>query len=120
MDNDELALLLSLDGASYEMASGVIVEFSVRRTTATPQRPHGISYALVLRPKVGGAPWVRFDNAHAIEQGRRRKRMAYDHWHRTTQDRGRPYEFSTALKLLDDFWREVRRALDEKDIPHDL
>ncbi|HEX3881947.1 MAG TPA: DUF6516 family protein [Stellaceae bacterium] len=119
MDDDELALLLSLDGASYEMASGVIVEFTVRRTTATPQRPHGISYALVLRPKAG-APWIRFDNAHGIEQSRRKKRVAYDHWHRTTGDRGRPYEFSTVLNLLDDFWREVRRALDEKNIAHDL
>ena len=47
------------------MAPGVIVEFVARRTDVTPQRPHGISYALVLRPKAGGAPWVRFDNAHA-------------------------------------------------------
>ena len=77
-------MLLSLDGAAYEMASGVIVEFAVRRTPATPQRPHAITYALVLRPKAGGAPWVRFDNAHAVEQrGKGRKRVVYDHWHRT-------------------------------------
>ncbi len=68
MDEDELELLLSLDGAEYEMAPGVIVGFAVRRRKKTPQRPHGISYALVLRPKAGGAPWVRFDNAHPIEQ----------------------------------------------------
>jgi hypothetical protein len=57
-----------LDGAGYEMAPGVIVDFALRRTPATPQRPHGISYALVLRPNAGGAPWVRSDNAHAVEQ----------------------------------------------------
>ena len=53
MVEDELELLLSLDGAEYEMAPGVIVGFAVRRTKKTPQRPHGISYALVLRPKAG-------------------------------------------------------------------
>lgn len=117
----ELELLLSLDGAVYETAPGAIVEFAIRHTKTTPQRPHGISYALVLRPKEGGVPWVRFDNAHAVNQrGRGRKRVVYDHWHRTTNDQGRPYEFTTALQLLHDFWREVKRTLDEKGIPNDL
>ncbi len=81
LSNDgELELLLSLDGAGYEMAPGVLVEFAVRRARITPQRPHGISYALVLRPKTGGAPWVRFDNAHAVGQrGRGRRRVVYYH-----------------------------------------
>ena len=118
---DELELLLSLDQAAYEMAPGVIVEFTVRRTKVTPQRPHGMLYALVLRSKMGGPPWVRFDNAHAVErQGPGRRRVRYDHWHRTTDDKGRPYEFTTVLRLLDDFWREVKRALDERNIPNDL
>ena len=117
----ELDLLLGLDGAVYEMTPGVIVEFTVRRTMATPQGPHGIRYALVLRSRSGGAPWVRFDNAHAVAQpGKGRRRIVYDHWHRTMRDQGRPYEFTSALRLLDDFWREVKRTLDEKDIPNDL
>ena len=121
MDDGELELLLSLDEAAYEMAPGVVVEFMARRTRVTPQRPHGISYALVLRSKPGGAPWIRFDNAHPIAQrGPGRRRVVYDHWHRTSDDEGRPYVFTTALKLLDDFWREVKRTLDEKDIPNDL
>jgi Family of unknown function (DUF6516) len=121
MNGDELELLLSLDGAAYKMAPGVVVEFTIKRTATTPQRPHGVSYALVLRPKTGGAPWVRFDNAHAVTQsGRGRGRVVHDHWHRTEHDEGRPYEFTTASELLDDFWREVKRTLDEKDIPHDL
>ena len=28
--------------------------------------------------------------------------------------------FTTALQLLHDFWREVKRTLDEKGIPNDL
>jgi hypothetical protein len=119
--DNELELLLSLDGAEYEMAPGVIVGFAVRRAKKTPQRPHGISHALVLRPKAGGAPWVRFDNAHTVERrGGRSKRVVHDHWHRTAEDEGRPYAFTTSLKLLDDFWQEVKRTLDEKGIPNDL
>ena|SRR5215472_2197852 len=53
-DEAVLDVLLNLDGRSYEMAAGVIVEFTARRTDATPQRPHGISYVLVLRSKDGG------------------------------------------------------------------
>src|SRR6202035_3037790 len=120
MHEGELELLLNLDGAEYEMAPGVIVEFAARRTRITPERPHGVSYALVLRPKAGGAPWVRFDNAHAIGRRGRGRRTVYDHWHRTANDVGRAYAFTTALRLLDDFWREVKRTLDEKNIPNDL
>jgi hypothetical protein len=120
MDDGELELLLSLDGAEYEMAPGIIVEFAVRRTRITPERPHGVSYAMVLRPKAGGAPWVRFDNAHAVAQRGPGRRVVYDHWHRTAEDAGRPYAFTTALRLPDDFWREVKPTLDEKSIPNDL
>jgi hypothetical protein len=123
MYESELEPLLALDGAAFEMAPGVIVEFMARRVGVTPERPHGISYALVLRSKTEGQPWLRFDNAHGVaarRRGYRPKRMAYDHWHRTAKDKGRPYEFTTAMQLLDDFWREVKRIFDEKSIPHDL
>ena len=56
MDDFELEALLSLDGASYEIAQGYVVEFTARRTDLTPERPHGISYALVFRAKAGGKP----------------------------------------------------------------
>ena len=92
------------------MTGGVIVEFTARRTEKTPGRPHGISYALVLRPKAGGPPWVRFDNSHRVDEkgrGYKRRRITYDHRHSGAKDRGRPYDFTTAIRLLDDFWREV-------------
>jgi hypothetical protein len=123
VEDDELEPLLALDGASFEMAPGVVVEFTPRRTDRTPERPHGINYALVLRPKRGGPPWVRFDNAHGVAdggRGYRRRRIVCDHWHRTARDNGRPYDFTTAARLLDDFWREAKRTLDEKGISHTL
>src|SRR5471032_2328364 len=117
-----LEMLLSLDGASWEAADGFLVEFSVNRTAKTAQRPQGVTYALVFRPK-GGEPFVRFDNANAIERpGSRfvKAPVAYDHWHRDERDSGRPYGFTTAAQLLEDFWREVKRAMNERGIPNDL
>jgi hypothetical protein len=111
-----------LDGASYEAAAGYVVEFMARRTDKTPERPHGISYALVFRPK-DGEPYVRFDNAHAIVRpgGKFVKASkAHDHWHRTENDPGRPYVFTTAAQLLDDFWQEVKRVMSERGLPNDL
>jgi Family of unknown function (DUF6516) len=119
---DELEVLLSLDGASYEAAAGYVVEYVVKRTTKTAERPHGISYALVFRP-VKGDPYVKFDNAHAVKRpgGRFVKTSsAYDHWHRDENDPGRPYAFTTAMKLLEDFEAEIKRTMNAKGIPNDL
>ena len=121
MKNDDLDWLLTLDGASFELASGYVVEFTVKRSPKTDRHPHGISYALVFR-RLGKSPLVKFDNAHAVTRnGRmRRKVIAFDHWHRTESDPGRPYQFESAAKLVDDFWREVKRTMNEKGIPNDL
>lgn len=121
-EDAEIELLLSLDGASFEAAEGYVVEFMARRTDPTAERPHGLRYALVFRPK-DSEPFVRFDNAHAVERpgGKFVKAPeAHDHWHRTTKQPGRPYAFTTAAQLLEDFWREVKRAMDERGIPNDL
>jgi hypothetical protein len=121
-EDSELELLLSLDGASYEAADGYVVEFKAQRTNPTPARPHGVIYAFVFRPN-DGKPYVRFDNAHGVEWlgGKFVKApVAYDHWHQTEDDEGRPYIFTTATQLLDDFWREVKRAMNERGIPNDL
>lgn len=122
LDDAELEMLLGLDGSSFEAAEGYVVEFMARRTEYTPERPHGISYALVFRPQ-SGAPYIKFDNAHAVERpgGKFVKASAaYDHWHRTENDPGRPYAFNTASQLLEDFWNEVRRVMNERNIPNDL
>jgi hypothetical protein len=103
-DEGELEVLLSLDGQCFEAASGYVVEFIVKRTRRTPQRPQGIGYALVFRP-ASGEPFVRFDNAHGIKRPGGRFVKApetFDHWHRGEGDPGRPYPFTTAAQLLED------------------
>jgi hypothetical protein len=122
-DHGGLSAPLDQDGSSFTIGQNALVEFSARRVDPTPERPHGISYALVLRPRSDGRPWVRFDNAHAVDPKRRgygHRRAEYDHWHQTGNDTGSPYTFTTAANVIEDFWREVKRALDEKGIQHDL
>jgi hypothetical protein len=48
-------LILAPDGAVFEMAPGMIVDFAARRVVTSPQRPYRVSYALVFRPKSYGA-----------------------------------------------------------------
>lgn len=43
--------------------------------------------------------------------------QAADHWHRTENDEGRPYEFRDAETLIEDFFNEVERVLNERGIP---
>ena len=111
----DLDPLLILDGASFEAAEGYVVEFKAKSIKASARRPHGLAYSLVLRPRAGGLPLVRFDNAHAVGRNR-----AFDHWYRTVDDPGRPYRFASTAQLLDDFWHAVKRALNERGIPNDL
>ena len=66
-----------------------------------------------------GTRLVGFDNAHAVlaAGGRlKRKPPATDHWHRTDTDPGRPYQFKSAETLIDDFFDEVERVLDERGV----
>jgi hypothetical protein len=55
-----------------------------------------------------------FDNAHSVPaRGGQYKtgNVEHDHWHRTGDDPGRPYQFSTAEQLVLDFFGEVSRIL---------
>lgn len=119
-----LDMLLGLDGRGFENAGGeYVVEFSVKRVKSTAGQPHGIDYALVLRPKRGGDPWVRFDNAHDVGKPGRGYTKATDEWDHRHQNGNGPqkaYRFQGVPKLLEDFWSEVKQVLDEKGLPHDL
>lgn len=44
------------------------------------------------------------------------RQRARDHWHRTEGDSGRPYQFVNVETLLDDFFSEVERVLQERGV----
>jgi predicted transcriptional regulator len=63
--------------------------------------------------------WSASAYAHGVAAtgGRfKRKPPASDHWHRTEADPGLPYQFKNAETLIDDFFEEVERVLDERGI----
>jgi uncharacterized protein DUF6516 len=81
----------------------------------TPVRPHGLRYSFTLHDP-DGRRLVGFDNAHGVpSRGSRYRKpeVVHDHWHRSGDDEGRPYPFTTADQLLADFQAEVERVLTE-------
>lgn len=64
-----------------------------------------------------GTTVLGYDNAHAIPHPKKFKfagrRLPYDHRHRTSKDKGVPYEFESPQRLLEDFFAEVDRVIKE-------
>ena len=114
-----LEFLLAFDGYRHHYQDGYYAKFEIRRTEPTPERPHGLRYSFTLHAP-DGTRLVGFDNAHAVAPvGSRfkKRRVSADHWHRTENDPGRPYHFVSAEKLVDDFFDEIERVLQERGIP---
>ncbi len=114
-----LEFLLAFDGRIHYLEKGYWTKFEIKRVKATEERPHGLSYSFTLHAP-DGARLVGFDNAHGVPAAgaRFKQRLtATDHWHRTENDPGWPYDFKDADTLLQDFLREIRRVLAERGIP---
>lgn len=107
--------LLELNNVRFviDETLGLWVKFTAVRVNKTPERPHGIRYSLTLHDKKNKR-LMGFDNSHAIEFGRKKMvapKRFYDHWHRDSNDKGRPYLYENAGKLLEDFWSEVDKTI---------
>ena len=72
-EDNTLENLLELDGERFVVDDqlGYWVKFEVKRTTITLERPHGVKYSLTLHDR-HNKRIMGFDNAHAIEYGRKR------------------------------------------------
>jgi hypothetical protein len=113
-----LEFLLAFDGRIHHLEGGYWLKFEIKRVEATKERPHGLSYSFTLHAP-DGERLVGFDNAHGVPARGTRFRPvspARDHWHRTGRDPGRPYAFKDAETLIDDFFDEVERVLNERGI----
>jgi hypothetical protein len=95
-----LEFLLDFDGRRHFYDGGYFVKFEIRHAP-------------------DGTRLMGFDNAHAVPAlgGRKKVTAASDHWHRTADDVGRPYQFIDVETLLGDFFDEVERILVELDVP---
>jgi hypothetical protein len=113
-----LDALLALDGVILVVDPNGAhwVKMVVKPVAPSPERPHGISYSLTLHA-TNGERLVGYDNAHAVSAGSgpgRRASAAHDHCHRF--NRTKPYAFSDAATLLQDFWRDVEAVLRERGV----
>jgi hypothetical protein len=107
--------LLDLNGVRYVIddALGLWVKFEVKKVKMTNGRSHNIRYSLSLHDS-SNARIMGFDNAHAIKFGGKRNvasKRTLDHWHCDEGDKGRPYLYENAAKLLEDFWCEVDKKI---------
>ena len=111
-----LDTLLDLDGSILEQEGGYWIKIEVRLMPPSEHARHGIRYSLTLHDKYGTRV-LGFDNAHAVKPPKKFKfagqRLPYDHRHRTSSDKGVPYAFKSAQRLLEDFFAEVDRVIKE-------
>lgn len=111
-----LDTLIELNGQTFFLDEGgsYWVKFEVRRCQISPERPHGLRYSLTMHGP-NGERLVGYDNAHAVPRSKPRQRLqAHDHKHRLRTVK--PYEYSDAASLLDDFWKDVDVVLKEKGV----
>lgn len=109
-------VLLELDGAAWKRIDGYSVKIHARRVVPSPAVPHGIRYSLTLHDPHGNRI-LGYDNAHAVKPSNKFKYagrvLPYDHKHRYASDRGVPYEFKDAQTLIDNFYADVERVVQE-------
>ncbi len=113
-----LEFLLAFDGRIHHLEEGYWIKFEIRRVKSSEERPHGLSYSFTLHAP-SGKRLIGFDNAHGVAAtGSRYKThpRTRDHRHRTESDSGRPYRFVNVETLLDDFFSEVERELQERGV----
>ncbi|WP_233148993.1 DUF6516 family protein [Shimwellia pseudoproteus] len=106
--------LLDLHGYEFHYASGYWWRIEAITVHPSAFRPHGIRYNLTLHNRQNHRIFG-IDNAHGLpppdRPGFTARRVAYDHVHRTTHDRGGPYYFHSAEQLLLDFFAAIDTIL---------
>ncbi len=115
---DKLGLetLLDLNGSIIDQGNGYWIKIDAWRVEADGDILHGIRYSLTLHEPYGKRI-LGYDNAHAVKLPKKFKyvgrRLPFDHKHRHESDQGVPYGFESAYQLLEDFFMDVDRVLQE-------
>jgi hypothetical protein len=108
--------LLDLNGNIIQQEYGYWVEIHAWRVEINTLIPHGVRYSLTLH-QLNGTRVMGYDNAHAVKPSKGFKYagqvLPYDHKHRGITDKGKPYEFKDAYQLLQDFFADVDRIVQE-------
>ncbi|MEK8095776.1 DUF6516 family protein [Morganella morganii] len=113
----ELDILMELDGNRVNREDGYWWKVEVWRVQQTKMIPHGLRYNLTLHDKYNTRVFG-MDNAHSIsppKKGTYKGRKVYDHMHRTPIDKGVPYEFTSPLQLMQDFFTSIDEVIAERE-----
>ncbi len=100
-----------LDGEIYPMDNGYWVKFEAKKVKASKEIPHGIRYSLTLHDKRNQRV-IGYDNAHSFKPRKGKygaKKETLDHVHKKMETF--PYEFESAVQLIEDFWNSVERYM---------
>ncbi len=114
-NNKMLEHLMDLDGVRYVIDDhlGLWVKFDVKKIRRSLLRMHDLCYSLSFHNR-HNERILGFDNTHVIEFGAKNNvapQRYNHHWHRDKHDKGRPYLYESAEKLLNDFWGEVDKKV---------
>lgn len=113
----DLADLIDWAGV-YPMANGWQVIIRAEWIDASSDRPHGLSYALVLND-AKGRRLLGFDNSHlpdGADEG-----QPFDHEHRAKDvARAVPYIFRSAALLRDDFFLRIEEHCARERQPYEF
>jgi hypothetical protein len=116
IDDKSISTLLDMDGNIIEQDYGHWVKIIAHRVEPNEHVPHGIKYSLTLHDKYGTRV-LGYDNAHAPPKPKKFKysgvKFTYDHKHRSSIDKGVPYEFQDAYQLISDFFTDVDEVIKE-------
>jgi len=110
-EDASLDTLLDLDGEVFPMDNGYWTKFEASRVEPTPQIPHGIKYSLTLHDR-NNTRVLGFDNAHTLKPKKKKygaRKITWDHKHK--MERVYTYEFESASRLIEDFWKAVEKIL---------
>ena len=108
-----LIALLDLDGEIFPMVNGFWTKIEVKMIMHNEGIPHGVRYSLTLHNS-RNLRVLGYDNAHRFKTGRRGFGAKVNEWdHKHEGNTTKPYEFESAGQLLEDFWKDVNRIIED-------
>ncbi len=109
---NDLENLLMLDGEIFPMDNQYWVKFEAKKVEVSKEIPHGIRYSLTLHDKSNHRV-IGYDNAHSFKPRKGKygaKKETWDHLHKRMETF--PYEFESAVQLIEDFWNSVEQYME--------
>ncbi|WP_449106827.1 toxin-antitoxin system TumE family protein [Pseudomonas mohnii] len=110
-----LDTLLDLHQQILVQEGGYWIKIEAHQVLPSEHIPHGIRYSLTLHDG-NGTRVLGYDNAHSVKPSKFKyagQVLPYDHKHRSSEDKGVPYEFKDPQQLLQDFFADVDRVLEQ-------